>query len=636
MRQLPIKDFKYGLIDSVESQSIPRGASSRCLNFLNSGVKLELRRGYSLLGTTENSGIGRITGLGVAKKPNGDDIIYRTRKRKIEYLDTATNDWVEVGTDVMSANVLLSSTLGEDISIEPYQNPTGPQIWFNSKGAGPLKIMTANPGSITDMYTLGTNYKGKMRIKGGRMFVWDRFGNPPNKTDLFASQLNSKADSDYTQITAEAITASGTLAFKGAGAKRVCFQLVATVGAETFTDNGDGTLTGSLGSSGSINYTTGVYSGLGVGTVDYRWADDTAVEGIANFSYSSTRVSGEGFILSQATGNDFKNLMSLNGREYCFHKNATWVVTISADDLDVTNLVYRSKAGISSFRAACESGDGIYFIDDSDENDIHFRILRLESTGTEVVPQSISKQFKIADVKVGVNLNDYYFDFASSIEFGDFVLFACRTKNSLVNNRVFVYNKVNKATNILDYYVSCFAIYSGTLVAGDSVSDNVYTLFSGITDNESQITAYWESNLDNLGMGGTKKVIEIIVAGEIGSEQSAKVSMSVDRGPFVEVRSKTDLTNDEHAIEGTGDYVDRTQAVTIGSFTLGRGEVGGGGTGITAYNYRRMFRIVLDKFEHVMFRVEPKNIGYFSLTEFTYADVRIKSSTVSSKYRTNR
>lgn len=636
MKSLSIKEFKYGLIDSIERQSIPRGAASRCLNFFNSGVKLELCRGYSLLGTTENSGAGRITGLGVAKKPDGSDIVYRTRKRKIEYLDTSTNDWVEVGSDTMSANVVAEDALGEDISIEPYQNPTGPQIWFNSKNAGPLKIMTANPGSITDMYTLGTNYKGKMRIKGGRMFVWDRFGNPANKTDLFASQLNLKADSDYTQITSEVIAASGTLAFKAGGAKRICFQLVATVGAETFTDNGDGTLTGSLGNSGTINYTTGAYTGLGVGTIDYRWADDTATECIANFSYSATRVAGEGFILPQATGSDFSNLMSLNGREYCFHKTATWVVTISADDLDVTNLIYRSKAGTQNFRASCESGDGIYYIDDADQNDVHFRILRLETTGSEVLPQSISKQFKIADVKAGVNLNDYLFDKAASIEFGDFILFACRTKDSDVNNRVFIYNKVNKAINIKDYYVSCFAIYDGTLIAGDSVTDNVYTLFSGLTDNESQITGYWEGNLDTLGVAGMKKVVELIVAGEIGSEQSVKLSISIDQGPFVEVRSKSDIANDLHAIEGSGDYVDRTQAVSVGSFTLGRGEIGGGGDGISAYNYRRMFRIATDRFEQIIFRLEPTGIGYFSLTEFTYADVRIKSSTLPNRYRINR
>jgi hypothetical protein len=639
VKQLSIKDFKWGTIDSVEEQSIPRGSSSRSLNFLTSGVKIELRRGYSLLGTTENSGAGKITGLGVAKKPDGTDIVYRTRKRKIEYLDTTTDDWVEVGSDTMAAAVVAEDSLGEDISIEPYSNPTGSQIWFNSKNAGPLKIMTANPGSITDMYVSGTNYKGHMRIKSGRMFVWDRNGNPPNKSDLFASNLDVQADSDYTQITGEVIAASGTLAFKGAGARRICFQLVATVTAtsEVFTDNGDGTLTGSLGTTGAtINYTSGAYTGLGIGTIDYRWADDSAAKGIVNFDFSSTRVAGEGFVLSQAAGGDFQNLMSLNGREYCLHKTATWVVSISPDDIDVTNLIYRAKVGIPNHRAACESGDGIYFIDDTDESDVHFRILRLETSGTEVVPVSISKQFKIADVRVGVNLSSYRFDKAASIEFGDYVLFACRTNDSETNNRVFVYNKVNKAYGVLNYFVSCFAIYDGTLVAGDSVTDNVYTLFSGTDDNNSVINGYFESNLDDMGYDGMKKVIEITVDGEIGVDQSAKISVSVDKGNFVEIRSQDDVDNAYNAIMGSGAYVDRSQSVSVGAFTLGRGEIGGGGDGLSAYHYRRTFRVKLGKFEYIKFRIEPTGTGYFSLSEFTYKDVRIKSQKVPARYRVGR
>lgn len=648
-KTLSIKDFRYGLIDSIEAQSIPRGASSRSLNFLTSGVKVELRRGYQLLGLTENSGVGKITGLGVGKKPDGTDILFRTRKRKIEYYDTATDDWIEVGSDTMSADVVATDSLGEDISIQPYSNATGPQIWFNSPNCGPLKIMTANPGSITNMYVSGTNFKGYMRIKQGRMWVWNRSGNPKNRIDLFASHLDVRADSDYTQITAEVVAASGTLAFKAAGARRICFQVVITVTAsgEVFTDNGDGTLTGSLGTTGAtINYTSGAYAGVGIGTADYRWADDAAAAvtpptaasaGIANFLYTvAARVATEGFILKQSLGGDFQNLMSLNGSEYCLHKTATWVVTISSDDATLTNLIFRSRVGIPNHRAAVESGDGIYYIDDTDENDVHFRRLTINYQGTEVTPDSISRQFKVADVKVGVNLNDYRFDLAAAVEFGNYVLFACRTKNSATNNRVFIYNKVNKAFDVTDWCVSSFAIYDGNLVAGDSVTDNVYTLFSGTDDNQSNITGYWESSLDNMGFGGLKRLVEITIGGEIGPEQSVKLSMSVDNGPYVEVKSDSDMDAGVYAIEGDGDYVDRTQSVNVGAFTLGRGEVGGGGDGLSAYNYRRTLKVSLGKFEYLKFKLEPQALGYFSLSEMTYADVRIKSSKIPARYRVGR
>lgn len=645
-KQLQINNFRYGLITSIEQQSVPRGASTNNLNWITEGTKIALRRGYNLLGTTANTGLGKITGLGVGKKPDGTDILFRTRKQKIEYLDTTTNDWVEVGSNALSADVVATDSLGEDISIEPYQNPTGPQIWLNSPHAGPIKIMTANPGSYTEMYVLGTNYKGYMRIKNNRMFVWNRFGNPGNTTDLFASHLDVRADSDYTQITSEVIAASGTLAFKAGGVRRICFQLVATVGAETFTDNGDGTLTGSLGSSATINYTTGEYAGLGVGTIDYRWADDSAAAaspptaasaGIANFKFTiASRVATEGFILSQPGGGDFQNLMSLNGREYCMHKRTTWAVTISSDDTDVTNLIYRVKVGIPNHRAAVESADGIYYIDDSDENDVHFRLLTLDLNSIEVIPKSVSKQFKIADIKVGVDLSNYLFDKSAAIEFGDLVLFACRTADSTTNNRVFVYNKVSKATDVTDYYASCFAVYDGTLVAGDSVSDNVYTLFSGVDDDDVTIGNYWESSLDNLGYNGQKRVVELTIDGEIGPDQSGKLLISVDRGEFVEVRSPIDVENNAHAIEGDGSYVDRSQRVSVGALVLGNAELGGGGDGIEAYHYRRTFRIALDKFEFVKFRIEALGIGYLSLTEFTFADVRLKWGRTINRYRGER
>lgn len=637
-KQVQILDFKYGIIDSIEATSIPRNAASRSLNFITSGTKIELRRGYALLGTTANTGVGRITGLGVAKKPNGDDILFRTRKRKIEYIDPDLTEWVENGSDVLPAAVTATDSLGEDISIQPYSNPTGPQCWFNSINAGPHKVMTANPGSITSMYVSGTNFKGSMRIKQGRSFVWNRFGNPGNKTDLFCSQLDTKADSDYTQITGEVIAVSGTLAFKAAGARRICFQLVATVTAtgEVFTDNGDGTLTGTLGGSGTINYTTGAYTGLGIGTIDYRWADDSTVLGIANFAVSATRVAREAFFPKQALGGDLQNVMSLNGKEYCLHKRATWVVEVSNDDLSITNLIFRGKVGIPNHRAAVESADGIYYIDDTDENDVHFRLLTLDNVSTEVLPKSISRQFKIAGILVGVDLSEYRFDLGATAEFGDFILFACRTKDSTINNRVFVYNKRSKSHDVLDYYVSCFAVYNGTLVAGDSATDNVYTLLSGVDDDDSLISGYYEGSLDNLGYNGMKRIVELTVDGEIGPDQSAKLSMSLDRGEFVEVRSPSDITAGVHAIEGDGDYVDRNQAVNVGALTLGRGEIGGGGDGISAYHYRRTFRIALDKCEYAKFRVEPLGIGYFSLSEFTYADVRLKRMKVPERYRVGR
>jgi hypothetical protein len=82
---------------------------------------------------------------------------------------------------------------------------------------------------------------------------------------MYLSYIDKSTYTDYTAVTAEAIgalgstTYSGTLAAKAA--KRTVFLVVIKeAGGETLIDNGDGTLTGNQGSTGTINYSTGAYS----------------------------------------------------------------------------------------------------------------------------------------------------------------------------------------------------------------------------------------------------------------------------------------------------------------------------------------------------------------------------------------
>ena len=77
MRQYVIKNFNRGIIDRLEQQSIPPESASKSLDFLTNGDRIELRRGYKLLGT-EITGLGAITGLHVAQKANGTEVLYET------------------------------------------------------------------------------------------------------------------------------------------------------------------------------------------------------------------------------------------------------------------------------------------------------------------------------------------------------------------------------------------------------------------------------------------------------------------------------------------------------------------------------------------------------------------------------
>jgi hypothetical protein len=109
---------------------------------------------------------------------------------------------------------------------------------------------------------------------------------PQDPATLYGSYIDDQNVGDqYTAVTTEAIagsgaTRTGTLAFKAGGAKRTCFNVSFTDGVETFGDNFDGTLTGSAGGTGTINYATGAYAitfnaSATTVTSDYFWENAT-------------------------------------------------------------------------------------------------------------------------------------------------------------------------------------------------------------------------------------------------------------------------------------------------------------------------------------------------------------------------
>ena len=627
MNKIILRDFIFGTIDTIEDRSIPRGASSKSSNFLTCVDKIELRRGYHLLGN-EIAGSGKITTVKVVKKSNGTEIPFRTRKKKLEYYDSATDTWIEIGT-----NVLGTAADGEEISIQEYHSLAGDQIFVNSPKGPYLKIMMANPGSYADMYDATKNYKGRILIKQSRTFLW---GRDKDKNGIYLSYIDKQ---NYTTVTAEVVgtgngtqkTFTGTLAFKAGGAKRTCFGISITDGVEIFTDNYDGTLTGDKGGTGTINYMSGAFSvTFNTAVVDtvnvtatYQWEDSTN-NGICDFTYSTPRVAAEGCSFRQDEGGNFMHVASYKDVEYCFHEKKTWTLTLTSNDTNATNLIYREKVGIPNWRAAVATAEGIFIIDNTDQKDPQGKVVTIDIEGTgEILTLSISKAIRYQNKSVGIDLSPYLFDKAVIKEWGEYILCAFRTTISSENNKFLIYHKRQKTIDIADYYVSDMDIYGGTLIAADPFTDNVYTLFSGFDDDESIISNYWEGNRDNLDFSGLKKDKKLIIEGEIGPDQSAKVYASIDNGAYVEVGT----------IAGNGDYVDKGQLVSVGRVTIGSKEVGGGGEEVTAYHYEREIDLALDKFETIKLKFEATALGYFSVSETRYWDIRLKSVKIPKKYR---
>ncbi len=640
--------FKYGLITTLEPDSIPRGAAQDNLNWITKGDRIEMRRGGRFLGNASLvTGLGKTSGIKKVVLANDAERLFGTCGKKLKYFDETTKEWIEIGTDILGASVVDSNGISsESISMEEYVGVAGNQIFINSKNcAGYFKIMSSNPTDYTNMYDSSKNFKGLMKIDSNRTLLWQT---KKDQTGIYGSYVDKQS---YTTIASETIgtgnavlkTFAGMLAYRAGNALNTCFGILVTDGVETFTDDFNGNLVGSLGGTGTINYTTGAISV----TFNSAVANGTAVtasyqhensnnNGITDFSKSSPRTAGQGFVFRQdSSGGKAQSVLSYNNVYYCPHVKRTWALTIGSDDTSATNLPYRHRVGIPNERAAVETGEGIYYVDETMENDTRIRLLTYDKSGSQqVIPVPYSNN---------INLNNFTFDQGASFLYGDFVLFSGRSKDSPVNNRTFLYNKLFKTWDILDYGVTCFDIYNGALVAGDAISNNFMELFSGVDDFDSPINNYYITGQDLLSMDGLKKSKKMKLRGNIGPDQSIAVDVSTDGGPFVELRSKEDIAKDGtdpsdparifHFVEGDGEYVDRSNRVTVGPAVLGRKEIGGGGDGIEAYNYEREISFPFDKFELVALRFRATRVGWAEVMLYSFQDVRFKGKKVPKKYR---
>ena len=623
-----IKDFKYGTITAIEPSSIPVGSMSKALNFLTKGDHVELRRGSKILGA--DAGAGSVTGLhvGVKLDTDGTEIPFRTRARKVEYYDSATELWVEIGS-----NTLPAAASGEDVEFDSYGSQAGAQVFLSSRQSSIYKILVANPGSITDL--LSTVYRGFIRIKQSRMFLWNRNAasgsGRKDEQNVYMSYIDARA---YTTVSGEALTdvATETLDFKAGGAKRTCFGVVVTHtgSGEVLTDNRDGTLTGDAGATGTINYTTGAVttSLSGAGTADYQWEDSTST-GLADFSFSGTRTAGQGNVLLQGDGGPLMGVESYADTEYCAHKSKFYALTLTRDDTAATNLIFRDREGVPNHRAIKGTSLGIFYVNAVDSSNPKIKLASLQQFSTAVDGVVISQN---------IDLSGYLFDKCFVEEWDDYVIVGCRTENSDSNNRFVMYNKIWKAFDIVDYWGLCAKVYGGALIIGESITGNVVTVFSGSDDDGSVVDGFAELNEWDLEYPGVlKKVKYLEIEGNIGPDQVFDVKASVDDGAFVTIGQ----------ILGSGSYVDRSQSVDVGADTIGRHPTGGQvgvSDNITAYHFLRRLPVRLDAFERIKVRFERgidltdpaapiDGIGFFSFSLVRFRDIRLKRNKIARKYR---
>lgn len=610
-------DQFFGLNTSIRDiKTLKPGVSPDSLNWLTGKERdhIELRRGAARLGLTEVTGNGKVTGMGIAVRYDGVQIPFFSYGRKIKYYSVSTDDTVEV-----SSNLLPTAADGEDVWFRAYQSLAGSFMYLGSPNSSIYKIPAANPGSAVDQ-SVSSHRFNVFHIGQNRAFAGQRNGTTAgnnDKTGLYLSYIDKALLSSYTQVTGESIGSSGSTNYSGtlaaAGApKTIMYVAIKEATGETLIDDRNGNLVGNAGSTGTINYATGAYSvtfnhaTVGAVTADYYHETATST-GILDFSGSSNG-QGKSFRQDDGGGN-IMAIFNLNTIEYCFHLLKTWQLTTTLDDTNSTNLPYRN-IGIPYTRAAFQTPDGILFADLSRPADPKIRRLQVlqGTTNNTIEPIPISD---------ALDLSGHAFDYCVCFRWGDFEIVCVQDKvngtANTFNSTMYVRNVVSKAWDKLDYYASCLAEYGGTLIAGDSISNNVYTLFSGFDDDGTVVSNYWTSSDLNLGTENLKVTRRMVVSGLIQSDQSIRVSLSLDGGAFVE----------KYVIEGTGTYVDTGINTTIGSETIGSGAIGGGGT-VTAHPFEVDFAVNTGKYINARIKVEALGVGYAQINSFLFKDNRDK------------
>jgi hypothetical protein len=300
------------------------------------------------------------------------------------------------------------------------------------------------------------------------------------------------------------------------------------------------------------------------------------------------------------------------------HQFGTFQLQIPSDDTQSSNLLYRTNVGIPNWRGAYGTGDGIPYMDTLNSSNPKLRLLTVDYatsiTNPAIVPSSISDQ---------LDLSPFFYDKTVVYEWGDFYVLECKSQKNGVsvtaNDTMWLYNKKTGYYDRLDYRMSCPATYYGALLAGDSISGNIFVLFSGFDDDGFNINNYWKSAPTRLGRAGMKRFNRLVVKGLIQPTQNLDIYLAYDGGNFVKIDT----------IAGNGPYVNLGTPVEVGGPTIGSNIVGGGGT-VNAFSFEKEIQIGSDIFDRVAVMFAANSVGFLQIDSYTYKDIRYKSERILS------
>lgn len=609
-----IKAFTKGIHNKIDKEDIPQDAAQDSKNFITRDGRIILIGGRDVVDT--QGAVGNVTGHHIGYKVDGSIIQFAKFGTTLKYLDS-NNQWQTVATGFIE---------DEDISFANYSSLAGSFTFVNSSNKF-LKIVNAVPASPIDVYSSAANFYGRILIDRGRMLLWNR---DKDKTGLYGSHIDPQDSNVYTTVTAEAIGAlgstnySGTLAFKGASSRNcfnVTFTATVAAGTETFTDDYLGNLTSNFGGTGTINYATGAYdvtfsdTTTGAVTSTYQWEQSDIGQGICNFTYSATRLAGEGFQFPQDEGGDpiMNVLIGLDGTYYSLKEKSSYALSLDSDDLGADNVLYRKDIGLPNWKAAISTNQGIVFMNTANPTDPKLFILKKDKLGVDTVPYSILNHF---------DFSLFNYDDATIQNYDRWILVFCKSIGADKNDTILICDLENSLVDIIKYTGRSAVQDSGILYVGDSITQTVYKTFNGFDDLGLNIQNYWISKSDNFDNDTLKKYRRLRFKGKIDPDQRVKVYLNYDGAGFELVGT----------ISGNASYVNYSETEVIGGSLIGAEQIGGDDV-TNIYPFYCEIKVKTPKFRVREIKLEATEIGYFECELITDWDIFTFEDRIPKSYR---
>ena len=405
-----------------------------------------------------------------------------------------------------------------------------------------------------------------------------------------------------------------------------------TFKVEQFTDNYLGVLTGNLGGTGTINYITGAWSitfhtaptsGSNNILADYQ-QENSNQGGVTDFTKSTPRIAGEGFIIPQDDGGDpiLNVLIGPDGAYYSLKAQSSYQLTLEDTDLSPTNIVYRRNIGVPFFRAAIATNKGIVFINTANVEFPQLTILSRNPISNFIEPVVLFPGFKFAN---------YDYSDCNIDTWERYTILMCKALGSTNNDTVLLCDLAQGSIDIVSTNARTSTTDSGNLYIGSSVTQSTYELFNGFDDDGLSIQNYWISQgsllrplikLRRFVPASLKKVRKLKLRGMIDANQWYSVYIDYDDAGFQLVGT----------IRGNGSYVDYSQPQEVGGHFMGQSQVGGD-TASTVYPYFTELKLKNPKFRKRSIKIVAEGIGYVDIDLIADHNIMVFEDRLPKRYR---